>query len=449
MDQRRPSRKVTRHIVEGPAASRKPASVERSRHVTHSNSVQRAKQPASAPQRHHETDPEPVESSASALKAAHGGIVAANQSQKTHKKHHPIHDAQAARGAKSTFDAHRHLGHVSKNKTRSWPYRKRRWYIRLFHHIFAINKHHLSLRRRMYVRLQSLLIIGCLAWLGYHAAMMVSAGPQPGESMAASPHVNVSPANTTRYPELPPGVANAISSVVAVLRKVGSGSQALTASGVVLSENQVLTAGHEVDGGNGVLACRRTEAQASGLLTPAAASSNVVSKAALKHANTIDLAVLEVESDANFQSLPTATLADSAPAAGSTVYFVNYQPKADGQTRSPLMRGASDPVIFTGIALGTDSHGFAIATGQGKSYGLGEPETLLRKGASGGAVFDAKGNLLGLSVASDSLEADKTAEALQRKFGVLLESGKYQVAYMQTLSVDTLNDMRSRLELCQ
>ncbi len=98
--------------------------------------------------------------------------------------------------------------------------------------------------------------------------------------------------------------------------------------------------------------------------------------------------------------------------------------------------------------LGSGDHGLAIAAGGGKSFGLGEADVMLRKGASGGAVVNAKGELLGLSVSSQSLAADRSASSLLKQYGVDLSAGNYQVVYMQKVSKQLVERLRSGMVSC-
>jgi len=160
------------------------------------------------------------------------------------------------------------------------------------------------------------------------------------------------------YPELPPAVARSINSVVALQRQT-SQAKGVVGSGVILNDHQVLTAGHMADDETDVLSCKKTSVQAPGMLTAAAASNLSAMTGSAIHGGGTDLALLSVKTDDNFRNLPSARLASSMPKAGDTVFFINYQPSADGKLRSPLTSDANDPVILSGIVLGSSdySHG--------------------------------------------------------------------------------------------
>ncbi len=251
------------------------------------------------------------------------------------------------------------------------------------------------------------------------------------------------------YAGLPTGVAKSVQSVVAVQRitSTSATNNAVVASGVILNNHQVLTAGHATDS-NGAMICARTTVEAPGYLTAAAASSNPVIEASAMHSTTADLAILSVDANQNYKNLPAMAVATSLPAVGETVYFINYQPQADGTIRSPLSRTTGDPVIFSGTVVGRDSQGIQIAAGGGTSYGHGQTETLLRKGASGGAIVNKNGELVGLSVSSDSLDANRTPAYIGTNFGVSMPQGLYQIVNAQTLSSQLLTKLQTTMAAC-
>jgi hypothetical protein len=299
-------------------------------------------------------------------------------------------------------------------------------------------------KRRWLRALQIAVIVGSLSWVGYSVSTDVRA--------LGSGNTAISEGKTfeEQYPELPPEVAKSIQSVVA-LQRLAAGKDSdigMVASGVILNDHQVLTAGHATDTGSEVLSCNNISIDAPGFLTPASASRIAATYGSAMHSNNTDLAMLSIKSDANFKRLPAVSIASDPPSAGDTVFFINYQPKADGQLRSPMNAGASDPVIFSGIVLGSTPHGLAIATGGGESFGHGDPDNLLRKGASGGAVVNAKGELVGLSVSSDSLQAKRSAEYIAYQYNVQLPKQLYQIANAQTLNTQNLTELQSDMATC-
>jgi hypothetical protein len=168
------------------------------------------------------------------------------------------------------------------------------------------------------------------------------------------------------------------------------------------------------------------------------------------------LAVLTVRNSENFRNLPNITLATERLKPGETVYFINFQPTADGRVRSPLaadaVQGAADyskPAVFSGLVVQSENKRAVIATGYSKSYGLGIADNTVRKGASGGAIVNVRGELVGLSVASQSLQANRTATSIANEYAINLPGNfQYQVAYMQPVSQSLVQYVQSTTVSC-
>jgi hypothetical protein len=300
--------------------------------------------------------------------------------------------------------------------------------------------------------LQTILVLATLVWGGYWVAGEVLAQAAGGSSVVTESDQDIA----DQYPGLPPAVARAVQSVVATQQVLNSSNgQGMVASGVIINDEQILTAGHNVEGG-GDVACSQVSVVAPGLLTSAAASSDRVNFASVRYGKNADVAVLTVDSSENFRTLPDISLANRQPESGDTVYFINFQPTADGKVRSPAAQNSEDPnqdysepVIFPGIVLGKTEHGLAIATGYGKSYGKGVPDNMVRKGASGGAIVNTKGELVGLSVSSSSLQASRPAGSIAKEFRLQLPDHRYQIAYMQAVGGATVNSLQRSVQSCR
>ena len=296
------------------------------------------------------------------------------------------------------------------------------------------------------------LILGCLGW-GIYQIMHTTLVPSEEPNSVAATVAQDGQTLDDTYPGLPTEVAAVVRSVVATQRIVGGATgpvqNGFAGSGVVINDEQILTAGHNVEDGKG-LACSQTQVLAAGMLSRASASQEVVTYASVEYGQDEDIAVLQVKPSANFKDLPDVRLAGGLPQAGETVYFINYQPAADGGARTPFAKDAAyaEPAIFSATVLGTaDSH-FAVATGGGKSFGKGLSDVLLRKGASGGAVVNGDGELVGLSVASESLAANRSAASILREYQVNLPPQNYQVAYMQQVDSGLVNRLRTGMVSC-
>jgi hypothetical protein len=294
-------------------------------------------------------------------------------------------------------------------------------------------------------------ILACLVWGGYQITDRALAQSNYTPMVVTETDQELASA----YPGVPVKVARSIRSVIATQQITNQATkQGLIASGVIINGQQVLTAGHNVQADDG-LACSQTKVIAPGLLSNATASQDAVTHASVRYGKSEDMAVLTVQSSENFSSLPAVTLASRQPETGDTVYFINYQPTADGKIRSPGVQVTSNPAtdyskpaVFSGIVLGSTKNGLAIATGHGQSFGNGAPDTMLRKGASGGAIVNTKGELVGLSVSSESLLANKTSAAIRKEFGIQLSEQRYQIAYMQAVGKLTVDQLRSSMISC-
>lgn len=298
---------------------------------------------------------------------------------------------------------------------------------------------------------QLLVVVACLVWGGLQVQSEVFAQSEATNMSIAEPEQDME----TQYPDLPPSVARSISSVVATQQILDEGTQqGVVASAVIINDLQVLTAAHNINR-NGRLACGNSSVVTPGMLTTAAASKDAVTHASAKYDKKNDLAVLTVQPSANFRDLPDIQIADRLPEVGDTVYFINFQPTAEGKVRSPAAAASdnpandySKPAVFSGIVLGKKANGIAVATGHGKSYGLGVADNLVRKGASGGAIVNVRGELVGLSVSSESLQTNRSAASLTSEFKLSLPQGRYQIAYMQPVGKAAIEGIQNTTASC-
>lgn len=298
--------------------------------------------------------------------------------------------------------------------------------------------------------IQMLVVAICLFWGGQQITQQVFAQQDNETAVLSDSDTEIE----DQYPDLPVEVARSIRSVVATQQLLNDATnQGQVASGVVINDQQIITAGHTVGGGS--LMCANTSVVASGLVSRATASSDRVTHAAFQYTPGIDLAVMTLQAGDNFRSLPDVKLASELPKKGETVYFINFQPAADGQVRNPAAEskpGAVDytkPAIFSGIVAQSKNDRVTIATGYSKSYGLGTADNMVRKGASGGAIVNVRGELVGLSVASESLQATHNATSLASKYGIAVPSNfAYQLAYMQPVSQTLIDNLQTTTISC-
>jgi hypothetical protein len=293
--------------------------------------------------------------------------------------------------------------------------------------------------------IQALIILGCLVWGGYQWSAQASATPLSQDEAISLTDQDIA----NLYPDLPLEVSKAIPSVVATQQVLDkSTGKGVVASGVILNDRQILTAGHTVEDGGRIM-CSQTQVVAAGMLSDAAASKDQVIQASARYGKDTDLAVLTVQGGGNFSKLPNIQL------SRHTLYFINFEPTADGTLRSPAVQSNADaahdyskPAIFAGTYLGRTNDGMEIATGYGKSYGRGAPDIMLRKGASGGAILNSEGQLVGLSVSSESLNANRSNASITKEFGVRLSQQNYQIAYVQSVSKSVVTYMQKTTVSC-
>jgi len=297
------------------------------------------------------------------------------------------------------------------------------------------------------------IVLACFSTAGYYITTRTSAQTIHGGSVTITDKQLLE-----QYPGLPVAVARSVNTVVATQQVLDAADkEGIVASGVIVSGTQVLTAAHNVRLSNGTVSCSQLTVAATGLLTGATASRSPVSfVSSNKYGGSADMALLTVEAGDNFRALPKATLAKRSPEVGETVYFVNFQPTADGKIRTPTSQASNDPAtdyskpaIFSGIVTSVTNDDIVVATGAGTSYGLGVKDNVVRKGASGGAVVNNQGELVGLSVSSDSLQTDRTAASIAKEYGQNLPEHQYQIAHIEPVAAKMLEELETSLTSCE
>lgn len=110
----------------------------------------------------------------------------------------------------------------------------------------------------------------------------------------------------------------------------------------------------------------------------------------------IGLILTSIEKDQ--PTVPIATKASVNP--GEVVFAQTYQPQQDGSARNPVYEGdGEDPAKYSAMVLGVTSSGLIAVLERGRSYGEVE-DTHSVKGASGGGLLNAKGQLWGIVAGS-------------------------------------------------
>jgi hypothetical protein len=210
------------------------------------------------------------------------------------------------------------------------------------------------------------------------------------------PDVNIAALPRT----LPKAVAEQIQSAIKVESLVNPKSDEISiGSGVQINPYEYITAGHVITThrnpikllstcGNEPMIEKQNGSQEN-------ASSGFGYFDQINPAET-DIGILRTF-DANNSISTFPKISNKGVFPGEQVYFVNYEPTSTGYSRFPdIMKGInpySHPAIYGGVVLNNNGGNYEIATGL-KSYGA-EKDLSSRPGASGGAVFDSSGYLIG------------------------------------------------------
>lgn len=140
-----------------------------------------------------------------------------------------------------------------------------------------------------------------------------------------------------------------------------------------------------------------------------------------------DLAVLQVDGEFNFPSIP---IISSGYSTGQTIYVVGYPGIADD---SELI--STTQVLSSSVTKGSIS---AIKPNTNNTYDLIQIDAAIQGGNSGGPIIDEQGNVVG--VATYSLSSDSG----NFNYGV---SGKELLSFLTNSSVEPqINSLRSNLQ---
>jgi hypothetical protein len=201
---------------------------------------------------------------------------------------------------------------------------------------------------------------------------------------------------------LPPAVAVMQHAIV----QIHNDADNVTLSGVVLDSHHVLTAGHGfrgISGGLLPLAGCKGETVITGRDAKGNKiddlSAKIVSAYTQNNYSIPDVCLIETQGSLEALTYPRPVLPSPQPVKnGNPLFFINYERTFNNFVRDPYSDTLEiyDPAIFGGIAF--DTWNGDITVKLGKNYGDGIPDTKIRGGASGGAVFDEKGYLVGISV---------------------------------------------------
>ncbi len=145
-------------------------------------------------------------------------------------------------------------------------------------------------------------------------------------------------------------------------------------------------------------------------------------------------------------SVSNIPIANNAPTHGQPLYFVNYEPTAQKVFRSPYntRQRYIYPAIYGGIYYDSTANGeYVVLTGM-KSYGQVK-DTNSRPGASGGAVFNAAGQLIGLSVMGGSpIEAVSYSHSSESNASTPVDV-QLGVSYIQPVNKGLIKELHKEL----
>jgi len=145
---------------------------------------------------------------------------------------------------------------------------------------------------------------------------------------------------------------------------------------------------------------------------------------------------------------------------GEDVYFVNDEPTANGEDRLPLLAATlfkgtkyrpadkqTKPAIYGGVITGTQSNGDLYVLNGLKAYGA-IPDKISRPGASGGAVFNSKGNLVGITIETmQEPRPAKIVSAVTKALGLSKSSGNLPVTIVEPVSTALIEELQTEPEL--
>lgn len=157
-----------------------------------------------------------------------------------------------------------------------------------------------------------------------------------------------------------------------------------------------------------------------------------------------DYALLNIEADRSFRSLPSASVASSTPALGSTVYFINYE-SGDNSVMSrypnPLLANyfegdnVGHAAEYAGTVIARSAEIAIVATGL-QGYGPKHNRQVnSQPAASGGGVFEGSGKLYGLTI--DIGDSSQSAGSIADQYHVILPTDsrhKISLSYVQPIT---------------
>lgn len=198
--------------------------------------------------------------------------------------------------------------------------------------------------------------------------------------------------------KLPKQVKAMETNVVAVEEAIDKDLYQISASGLQLNRNTILTAGHVFRSANGKMFNDANWCSAFTSVSPRGFMRGVSQSSEFNYKSGSDLAVVRTRPLTKLNESIRPVRFARRTHLGEAVYFVNYQvtPNGDWRLPDPQNKAADQPAIYGGEIEGYDQNGyFNVPTVQ--SYGAYN-DSSARVASSGGPVFNDHGELVGITV---------------------------------------------------
>jgi V8-like Glu-specific endopeptidase len=261
--------------------------------------------------------------------------------------------------------------------------------------------------------------------------------------------VNALSPSTNENIKLPQEVSSEINSAVDVEYYTNDGSKIEKASGVKISSNITMSAGHEflqngpIGKTTSTNACRQLSIYSHNDRNNDVSTGNkVVATYAVDNAETPDISLIKTNGNSQFNILPVVRIGQ-VPDLGEKLYFVNYEPASNLLDRNPNIQQNAEtissiyakPAIYDGVVLDNTNNMYLVATGL-NSYGSGIADNASRPGASGGPVFNSKGQVIGIivSIINNTVSARQLSSMYNVKFDNTSPDTQLQIEEIQPIT---------------
>jgi len=186
--------------------------------------------------------------------------------------------------------------------------------------------------------------------------------------------------------------------VLEVAESIDLSKTQVSGSGIQLNNNTLITAGHIFRDGKGNKFPNATWCNAFTAISPRGFFRGISQSSVFSNNSAVDFALLRTKPIGKIEGSTHAVSFADKSYVGEPLYFINYQITSKGYLRPPST--SSNPAIYGGVVESYDQNG-DINVPTFESYGIGGDRDA-RLASSGGPVFDAEGELVGLSVQVDN-----------------------------------------------